>query len=423
MHSYTVIGITDMPCQYLAPEVAEIVSRGHFFSGGRRQHTLVEPLLPQGYVWTDITVPVSDVIAAYEAIPGNDEIIIFASGDPLFYGFAVTLKRLLPKAGIRVFPAFNSLQMLAHRLLLPYHDLRAVSLTGRPWQEFDRALIEHATMIGVLTDRSHTPDAIARRMIEYGYIYYTMHVGQHLGNPDSECVLTMSLKEAARREFQMPNCVIVEAIPQDKMTAQQFDAWMSRSFFGIDDSQFLKLDGRENMITKMPIRLLALHELELPRRHVLWDIGACTGSVSIEARLRFPHLQVEAFEIRDECESIILKNARALGCPGISLHIGDFLTANFDDIPKPDAVFIGGHGGCLHDIMVVVNRYLKLRGCIVMNCVSSPIVDGMRGDRPGTRQLWQDACAALQLVDEVPTRVVIDNNNPIEILKCQKTLL
>lgn len=63
---------------------------------------------------------------------------------------------------------------------MPYDDMRTVSLTGRPWHEFDRALIERTPKMGILTDREHTPAAIARRMLDYGYTHYTMYVGEHL---------------------------------------------------------------------------------------------------------------------------------------------------------------------------------------------------------------------------------------------------
>ena len=114
--------------------------------------------------------------------------------------------------------------------------------------------------------------------------------------------------------FSTPNCVILDGKTDEHAKP-----------YGIPDSAFMLLDGREKMITKMPIRLLTLQALDLSHRHVLWDIGACTGSVSIEARLQFPHLQVEAFEIRPECEAIIQENARCFGAPGMNIHIGDFL--------------------------------------------------------------------------------------------------
>ena len=93
--------------------------------------------------------------------------------------------------------------------------------------------------------------------------------------------------------------------------------------FGIADADFALLDGREKMITKMPIRLLTLQALDLSSRRVFWDVGFCTGSVSIEARRLFPHLRIVAFEIRPECEAIIEENARRLGAPGIEVRMGE----------------------------------------------------------------------------------------------------
>lgn len=112
----------------------------------------------------------------------------------MFFGFAVTIQNRLPDAQIRLYPSFNSLQLLAQNLLMPYHDMRIVSLTGRPWHEFDRALIESASKIGVLTDREHTPTTIARRMLEYGYGNYTMFVGERLGNTERQSIRQFSIQ-------------------------------------------------------------------------------------------------------------------------------------------------------------------------------------------------------------------------------------
>ena len=397
-----VIGITDNPHPWFPPEVLEVIRQGKVFSGGRRHHEIVAPILPEGAEWIDITAPLDAVFEQY-----HDDVVVFASGDPLFFGFANTIKRRMPDAEIVVYPTFNSLQMLAHRLLTPYHDMRIVSLTGRPWPAFDRALIERAGKIGVLTDKEHTPAAIAQRMLEYGYTYYNMSVGEHLGNPELEKITTLSLEEAARAEFSMPNCVILYPACCDSLATKPF---------GLPDSDFTLLDGREKMITKMPIRLLTLQALDLPRRHVFWDIGFCTGSISIEARLQFPHLQIEAFEIRPECEAIIHENARRFGAPGINVHMGDFLVG-CDSVAThsaPDAVFIGGHGGHLKDIMAKVLTVLADDGCIVMNSVKAPKV------LTDSHLLWDEACRELGLQQEPPMRIIIDEHHPIEILKAHK---
>ena len=415
---FIVIGITDNPNPWFPPEVMDIIRKGKVFSGGKRHHEIVSSLLPQDAEWIDITVPLDTVFSHYQlSIVNCQLIIVFASGDPLFFGFANTIKRKMPEAEIVVYPTFNSLQMLAHRLLLPYHDMRIVSLTGRPWPEFDRALIEKAEKIGVLTDKEHTPATIAQRMLDYGFTNYTMHVGEHLGNPSLEKVTTFSLEKATQTEFSIPNSVIIHKSTQralDKVALTSVKEPSPLCTFGIPDSEFALLDGREKMITKMPIRLLTLQALDLPKKHVLWDIGFCTGSVSIEARLQFPHLQIEAFEIRPECEAIIQENARKFGAPGINIHIGDFLSVSCDSVAAPDAVFIGGHGGHLKDIMAKVLQYLKPDGCIVMNSVKAPKVV------TDSHQLWDEACQELGLQQEPPMRIVIDEHHPIEILKCKR---
>ena len=413
---FIVIGITDNPQPFFPSEVLEIIRQGRVFSGGKRHHEIVAPFLPVDAQWIDITVPLDDVFANYSSLfTLHSSLIVFASGDPLFFGFANTIKRKMPDAEIVLYPTFNSLQMLAHRLVMPYHDMRIVSLTGRPWPEFDKALIERTVKIGVLTDKEHTPATIAQRILEYGYSNYTMYVGEHLGNPELEKVATLTLEEATQRDFTMPNCVIVAADSHGQTrTVRKSPLSSAAKPFGIPDSEFTLLDGREKMITKMPIRLLTLQALDLPKCHVLWDIGFCTGSVSIEAKLQFPHVQIEAFEIRPECESIINENVRRFGTPGINIHIGDFLETDISSLPRPDAVFIGGHGGKLKEMMAKVLTVLADNGCIVMNSVKAPKVT------TDSHQLWDEACQELGLKQEPPMRIVIDEHHPIEILKAHK---
>ena len=409
---FIVIGITDAPHPYFSPDVMEAIGKGRVFSGGRRHHEIVAGVLPAEAEWIDITVPLDNVFEKYKTYASPDDpqsssaIIVFASGDPLFFGFANTIRRKMPDAEIVLFPSFNSLQTLAHRLVLPYHDMHIVSLTGRPWPAFDRALIEQTPKIGVLTDREHTPAAIAERMMDYGYTNYIMHVGEHLGNPERERISTLTLAEASQMSFDYPNCLI--------LCADTSALHAHRPCFGIPDHAFALLDGREKMITKMPIRLLSLQALDLSCRQVLWDIGFCTGSISIEARLQFPHLQIHSFEIRPECEAIINENARRFGTPGISVHMGDFLETDIHDLPHPDAVFIGGHGGHLKEIMQKVLTVLAPGGIIVFNSVTSPKV------HTDSHQLWNDACRELGLQQETPLRITLNDFNPIEILKCKK---
>lgn len=382
-----IIGLSDSHRQYLQPEAVEHIRSGKVFSGGKRHHELVRHLLPDDAVWIDITVPLDNVFKQYEQY---EDIIIFASGDPLFYGFANTIKRLYPEMQMKVLPAFNSLQMLAHRLNMAYHDMRAVSLTGRPWDKFDEALICGEQLIGCLTDRNKTPNAIWKRMLDYGYDNYMMYVGENLGNEERERI---SIFEEGN-EYDNPNCIILKRKS------------LIRQGFGIPDSYFHLLNGRSRMITKMPIRLASIAAMELDRKNSFWDIGFCTGSISIEAKLAFPHLHITAFEIRKEGKELMEANSRKFHAPGINAVIGDFLTADISRLESPEAVFIGGYGGRMKEMLAKVKTVLAAGGCIVFNSVSEE-----------SRTTFIEATTALGMKPEILHTIKVDDNNPITILR------
>ena len=403
-YRFILIGMDDNSEPGFTDQVKDVIRNGKVFSGGERHRQIVQRLLPPDSTWIPLTVPLSDTYDRYlnnfRQTNGELEIIIFTSGDPLFYGLAATLQRVMPDVSQTVYPAFHSLQTLAHRLLLPYGEMRHVSLTGRPWQELDKAVIEGSPLIGILTDRSHTPAAIAQRLIDYHYTYYNIYVGEHLGNPQQERVQRLSLQQAADGVFSLPNCVILQADRQAILNRP------AATYFGIPDHCFDLLNGRSRMITKAPLRLLTLQAMELGRRHVMWDIGFCTGSVSIEARLRFPHLDIVAFEQREEGRQLMDTNTHRLGAPGIQTFIGDFLQTDLEALPRPDTVFIGGHGGHLTEMVQRLYSYLQPGGCIVFNSVSA-----------SSKQEFLQAAEHVGLICHEPLHVCLNDYNPIEILK------
>lgn len=390
---FHIIGISDNPDQELTSAAQATIASGKVFSGGKRHYELMQSRLPEDAKWIEITVPLSDVFKQYQGIP---EIVVFASGDPLFYGFAATVQRELPDAEIKIYPWFNSMQMLAHRMLLPYQDMRAVSLTGRPWKDFQDALIRGEKLIGVLTDRTRTPRAIASMMQEYGYDNYSITIGECMGNPQHEKVSTMTVAQAIFYDAEFPNCMILQ------MTEQR------GRLFGIPEDRFELLDGRVNMITKMPIRLATLAALELGRRHSFWDIGFCTGSVSIEARLQFPHLVITAFEKRPEGKKLLDTNSHRFGAPGINGVTGDFMEADPNLYPAPDAIFIGGHGGQIKEMLETIAQVLLPGGVIVFNSVSDD-----------SAAMFREGIASIGRCITGCTEIKVDEHNTIKILKAE----
>ena len=390
---FYVIGIGNRKA-VLPPELQALVDQHRLFSGGRRHYELVQELLPVGHRWIFIQSPVEEVFQAYES--ADEPVLIFASGDPLFYGFANTLRNRYPEAPIHSFPWFSSIQLLANRAGINSSELKTVSVHGRGWEALDEVIIRQEPLIGVLTDQKKSPSAIAQRLREYGYSNYSMVVGEDLEG-EQENIETLSLQEASRRGYHPLNCLILKRERQRVLP------------FGIPDHLLKGLEGRPNMITKMPVRLCSLHALELADKKVLWDIGFCTGSLAIEAKLRFPHLSVHAFEKREECGEIMEANQRQFGVPGIHTYIGDFFETDFSSLPTPDAVFVGGHGGRLGELLEIIDKKIKTGGTIVMNAVQESSQQEFIG-KAGDLGWKQDELLSLK----------VNSHNRISILKAVK---
>jgi precorrin-6y C5,15-methyltransferase (decarboxylating), CbiE subunit/precorrin-6Y C5,15-methyltransferase (decarboxylating), CbiT subunit len=393
---FYVIGIDDNQKQHFSNEVLGIIASHTVFSGGLRHREIVSGMLPNNHQWIEIIVPLDNVFQQYVDYP---EIVVFASGDPLFFGFANTIRRKIPDAEIVLYPSFNSLQLLAHRLLLPYHDMHVVSLTGRDWPKFDEALIRGYDKIGVLTDsKEHTPATIARRMLDYGYDNYIAFIGELLGNGEKEKVSEWKLKDVLNQEFSFPNNLILQKTSTRPRP------------FGISEKEFNLLEGRLKMITKMPVRLLSLSLLDLNEKSVFWDIGFCTGSISIEAKMQFPHLQIFAFEKREEGKTLMESNTQKFGTPGIQTIIGDFTQTVVSGFPRPDAVFVGGHGGRMKEIIEKVSKLLQPDGVIVFNSVSEE-----------SNEFFKESIELYNLKLEQSISIKIDDFNTIEVMKAIKT--
>jgi precorrin-6Y C5,15-methyltransferase (decarboxylating) len=391
---YFLVGIPNNLNFVLSDEVNMQLQKHRIFSGGKRHYELVKQMLPADHTWISITGDMASLFQQYKTT--DQSIVVFASGDPLFYGFANTIKKNHPEAKIKVYPHFNSIQLLCQKSMISYQNITNTSVHGRSWDELDIALIRQPDLIGVLTDPVKTPAAIAQRMLEYNFNQYEMIVGEELES-EQEKITAFNLTAATERTFSALNCVLLI-----KKRAQHKQ-------FGIPDNEFSGLKDRRNMITKMPIRLVSLSQLNLYAKKTFWDIGFCTGSISIEAKTQFPHLNIIAFEKREECSVIFDVNIRRLSTPGITKIMGDFFEADLHRLPAPDAIFIGGHGNRLEELITLLDNYLLPGGRIVMNGVKEESKFG-----------FLKSIEQLNYTLIKPIEMHVDEHNPITILTATK---
>ena len=394
MRHYTVVGLPNRAHVDLPLELSQRLAAHAVFSGGRRHYALVRHLLPAGHTWITIGGDMPALFAQYRAAPGP--ILVFASGDPLFYGIVRTIQAHDPGARLAVYPSFSSVQRLCAHICQPYEQVKNTSVHGRDWQELDQALLHQEPLIAVLTDAVRGPAAIAERLLTYQFDHYEMVVGEDLDGPQKR-VGCYVLPQVAAQDFHALNCVLL------RQTIARPRHW------GLDDALFAGLPGRPGMMTKKAIRLLSLAQLQLTGKRVFWDIGFCTGSVAIEARCLFPHLRVVAFEKRPECEALIETNARRLSAPGLEVVMGDFFALDLAARLAPDAVFIGGHGNRLPELLTLLDAHLPAGATIVLNAVL---------ERSHAQFVAQVPALGWQLLP--PERIQLDQHNPIWVLTAIK---
>ncbi|WP_117238340.1 precorrin-6y C5,15-methyltransferase (decarboxylating) subunit CbiE [Thermus sediminis] len=300
--------------------------------------------------------PLEPLLDLAEARAREGRAVAFlASGDPLFYGIGKRVLERFPEA--EVHPAPTAFQEAFARLGLPWDGARLFSLHGRP---LGGTLLEIALspLSVVYTDPENSPNRIAEALLQMGAGPFRAHVAERLGEAEERVRSFEGLEALAREAFLDPNVLILEAkgpLP-------------SRLGF-FPDEAFERRMPKKGLITKREVRLLALGLLGLPPDGVLWDIGAGTGSVGIEAARLAPLGQVYAVEKNPESWPHILENARRHGAHNLTLVRGEAPGA-LEGLPAPDAVFVGGSGGELPAILERSLEALRPGGRLVVAAIT-----------------------------------------------------
>lgn len=351
MH-YIVVGISNNSDVELNDEVRSLLPVHKIFSGRQKHYEMIKNYLPEDHRWIEIKNDMQQVLDEYKK--SNESVVVFTSGDPLFYGVANTLKKLQPEVILKVYPYFNSLQLLCHKCNIAYQNSWNTSVHDRSWDELDEALIHQKELIGVLTDAEKNPALIAQRMLLYGFDNYKIIVGEALESK-AETIKSLSLQHAANTRFNPLNSVLLIRTSQRKKA------------FGIPDEDFQTLDEYSNLVIHKPIRLMNLSQLDPYNRKTFWDIGFGAGSMSIEAKKQFPSLNIFSFENREACEQLLENNTRKHSTPGLTKVITGIIGCDLSIIAPPDAIFIGEQDYNKADLLKLMDKYLLPKGRIVTN--------------------------------------------------------
>ncbi|TVT71421.1 MAG: precorrin-6y C5,15-methyltransferase (decarboxylating) subunit CbiE, partial [Denitromonas halophila] len=280
--------------------------------------------------------------------------VVLATGDPLCHGMASFLVRKLGAAAVAVLPAPSTLQLLFARLKKPWQDVVIGSVHSKDAGEWMagatpdhglyrlvRQVAEHPR-VAAFTGPENSPDRIARALLAAGFEDARISVASRLCLPDEAVFADLALAEAAAMRFDDPNVVLIERGAAD-----------TRAVFGFDDLAYVQRSPEKGLITKLEARAVSLAKLGLRADSVVWDIGAGSGSVGLEASRIARHGHVWAIEKNDADAANARENARRFGASNYTL-VQARAPEHLDTWPDPDAVFIGGSGGELAALIALI---------------------------------------------------------------------
>jgi len=212
--------------------------------------------------------------------------------------------------------------------------------------------------VAILTDEVNTPRAIAAELIDRGRDGYTAYLCENLGTAD-ESITHTDLKGLLHIDAAALNVLIL---------VKEYEAGGQGAgpCLGIPDEDFATV---KKLITREEVRAITLAKLRLRQDMTLWDIGAGSGSVSIEADNLMPNGRVFAVERNPQCLRHLKDNLRKFNSRNITL-VEEEAPACLDDLPDPDRVFIGGSGGRLWKILEAADSRLPTGGRVVLNAVT-----------------------------------------------------
>jgi precorrin-6Y C5,15-methyltransferase (decarboxylating) len=302
-----------------------------------------------------------ETVAALSALAGKQRVAVVASGDPLFYGVARYLCDRMGKERFEVLPHVSSMQLAFARVKETWEDAYLTNLQTHPLETVvDR--IRTAETVGLFTSEDEGPAEVARQLLARGLDYFRAYVCENLGGPD-ERVTQGELREIAEMEFAPLNVVILKRKP-GRPDRPAGPARARR--FGNPDDVFAQSRPKSGLITQAEVRAIALSQLAIQPASVVWDVGAGSGSVAIEAaRLSEPGT-VYAIEEDAADYHLILANALTFGVSNVKAVHGT-APAVFAGLPAPDAIFVGGTGREVGRLLEAAWKALRDGGQMVVN--------------------------------------------------------
>jgi precorrin-6Y C5,15-methyltransferase (decarboxylating) len=349
----SIVGIGEDGIAGLSAAARGLIGAAEIVYGGRRHLSLVAPLIRgAARPWPSPFDGADDEVLRHR----GRQVCVLASGDPFHYGVGATLARRIDAREMLVLPAPSAFSLAAARLGWSLPEIALLSVHGRAL-DLVRPHLQPGARILALTSDGEGAAALAKILTETGFGASRVTVLEALGGPRER----IRAATAAGFDLSAVDALNTVAIEVEASAGARV---IARSP-GLADDLF-EHDGQ---ITKREVRAVTLSSLAPRRGELLWDIGAGSGAVAIEWMLADPlFMRAIAIEQRADRAARIRRNAGAFGVPGIEVVEGIAPMA-FEELTRPDAIFIGGGAGAPGVIEAAVDA-LHSRGRLVVNAVT-----------------------------------------------------
>jgi precorrin-6B C5,15-methyltransferase / cobalt-precorrin-6B C5,C15-methyltransferase len=405
-----IIGMGDDGWEGLTRRAREVLEQAEIILGGeeslRRLGTSRAEIWPLG-------TTLEQIVQQVERCRGKRAVLL-AQGDPLFYGTARFLCDRFGKEAFEVEPHVSSMQLAFARIKESWDDAYLGSLANQPLERVvERA--RTAEKVGLFPTEEFPPRVIARALLDSRIDYFQAYVCENLGSPD-ERVTKGELSELADQDFGILNVMILVRKPHqpDRPASQS-----GRRLFGNPDEVFLQSMPKRGLITPSEVRSIALAELDLGPSSIVWDVGAGSGSVAIEAAEIAREGKVFAIERDAADHQLILANAENFQVRNLTPVLGQAPEA-WGELPDPDAIFVGGSGREVQRIVELAFQRLRPGGRLVATVSSIDTLAGLRGvleQSAGEVQVWMiNIARGTYQMD----RMVFESLNPTFIVAARK---
>ena len=404
-----IVGIGDDGVEGMTAQARRLVEAADVLVGPESCATLVPAALRGRLVAAG---NLEELVERIEAA-GQKRVVVLASGDPLFYGTARYVCSKLGKDRFEVVPHVSSMQLAFARVKESWEEAFLANLSG---QSIERVIdrVRSSETAGLFTSDQWPAPAVARALLDEGIDYFQAYVCENLGSPD-ERVTQGSLADIAKDSFASPNVMILVR----KAKVADRPGQVGTRLFGNPDECFLQSRPKRGLLTPAEVRSLALAELHLAPTSVVWDVGAGSGSVGLEAARIARDGRVHAIEMDPDDHALIRENAARFGVTNLNPVLGRAPEA-WAGLPDPDAIYVGGSG---RDVAMLVEQAwqrLKPGGRLVTACNSIENLAAMHSllrSRSGDAAYWMvNIARGIEQLDRIRFEAI----NPIFLIAATK---